>query len=234
MKTLKHYMRTYMVVLPLSAMTLLVALPKGANAQLAIVEVIKAGVKKVIKAVDLKVQRLQNETIWLQNAQKVIENQLSKLKLTEISEWTERQRVLYADYYQKLWEVKALIATYKRIKDLAEVQAAIVQEYKWAIGLFNKDKHFTAEELLYMEEVYRGILDASIKNLDQVFVVVNSFKTQMSDAKRLELIGSAAEQMEQNYADLKQFNNQNITLSIQRAKSDFEVKTLKQMYQLED
>lgn len=234
MKTLKHYMRTYMVVLPLSAMTLLVALPTGANAQLAIVEVIKAGVKKVIKAVDLKVQRLQNETIWLQNAQKVIENQLSKLKLTEISDWTERQRVLYADYYQKLWEVKALIATYKRIKDLAEVQAAIVQEYKWAIGLFNKDKHFTVEELLYMEEVYRGILDASIKNLDQVFVVVNSFKTQISDAKRLEMIGLAAEQMEQNYSDLKQFNNQNITLSIQRAKSDLELKTLKQMYELED
>ncbi|MEQ7802250.1 conjugal transfer protein TraI [Pedobacter sp. ASV1-7] len=234
MKTLKQYMRTYMVVLPLSAMTLLVALPTGANAQLAIVEVIKAGVKKVIKAVDLKVQRLQNETIWLQNAQKVIENQLSKLKLTEISDWTERQRVLYADYYQKLWEVKALIATYKRIKDLAEVQAAMVREYKWAIGLFNKDKHFSADELLHMEEVYRGILDASIKNLDQVFVVVNSFKTQMSDAKRLELIGSAAEQMEQNYADLKQFNNQNITLSIQRAKSAFEVKTLKRIYGLED
>lgn len=226
-------MRTYMVVLPLSAMTLLVALPTGANAQLAIVEVIKAGVKKVIKAVDLKVQRLQNETIWLQNAQKVIENQLSKFKLTEISDWTERQRVLYADYYQKLWEVKALISTYKRIKDLAEVQTAIVQEYKWAIGLFNKDKHFSVDELLHMEEVYRGILDASIKNLDQVFVVVNSFKTQMSDAKRLELISSAAEQMEQNYADLKQFNNQNITLSIQRAKSDFEVKTLKRMYELD-
>jgi len=226
-------MRTYMVVLPLSAMTLLVALPTGANAQLAIVEVIKAGVKKVIKAVDLKVQRLQNETIWLQNAQKVIEIQLSKLKLTEISDWTERQRVLYADYYQKLWEVKALIATYKRIKDLAEVQAAIVREYKWAIGLFNQDKHFSADELLHMEEVYRGILDASFKNLDQVFVVVNSFKTQMSDAKRLELIGAAAEQMEQNYADLKQFNNQNITLSIQRAKSEFEVKTLKQMYELD-
>lgn len=227
-------MKTYMVVLPLSAMTILVALPTGANAQLAIVEVIKAGVKKVIKAVDLKVQRLQNETIWLQNAQKVIENQLSKFKLTEISDWTERQKELYADYYKKLWEVKSLISTYKRIKDLAETQAAIVQEYKWAIGLFHKDKHFTADELLHMEEVYRGILDASIRNLDQVFVVINSFKTQMSDAKRLELIAAAADQMDQNYADLKQFNQQNITLSIQRAKSAFEVKTLKQLYELED
>ncbi|RQO75605.1 conjugal transfer protein TraI [Pedobacter sp. KBW06] len=230
MKTIKQYMRTYMVVLPFSAMVLLVALPSGANAQLAFVEVIKAGVKKVIRAVDLKVQRLQNQTIWLQNAQKVIENQLSKFKLSEISDWTERQRQLYADYYQKLWEVKSLISTYKRIKELAQIQAAIVQEYKWAIGLFKKDKHFSATELLTMEEVYRGILDASIKNLDQVFVVINSFKTQMADAKRLELIDAATDQMEQNYTDLKEFNQQNIVLSIQRAKSGFEIKTLKQMY----
>lgn len=225
-------MRTYMVVLPLSAMTLLVALPTGATAQIAFIEVIKAGVKKVIKAVDLKVQRLQNETIWLQNAQKVIENKLSRFKLTEIADWTERQRSLYADYYQKLWEVKSLISTYKRIKDLAETQGAIVKEYQWAIGLFHKDKHFSVDELLHMEEVYRGILEASVKNLDQVFLVINSFKTQMSDAKRLELINSAAAEMDQNYADLREFNQQNITLSIQRSASDFELKNLKKFYEI--
>jgi hypothetical protein len=223
-----------MVVLPFSAMTLLVALPTGATAQIAFIEVIKAGVKKVIKAVDLKVQRLQNETIWLQNAQKVIENQLSKFKLNEIADWTERQRVLYADYYQKLWEVKSLIATYQRIKDLAETQAAIVKEYQWAIGLFHKDKHFSVDELLHMEEVYRGILEASVKNLDQVFMVINSFKTQISDAARLELIDATAKEMDRNYSDLRAFNNQNITLSIQRAGSGFELKNLKRMYQVED
>lgn len=220
-----------MVVLPLSAMTLLVALPTGATAQIAFIEVIKAGVKKLIKAVDLKVQRLQNQTIWLQNAQKVIENKLSKLKLTEISEWTERQRSLYADYYQKLWEVKALITAYQRVKDLAETQAEIVKEYQWAIGLFHKDKHFSVDELLHMEEVYRGILEASMKNLDQVFMVINSFKTQMSDGARLELIDAAAKSMDQNYADLREFNQQNITLSIQRSASDLELKQLKKFYE---
>ena len=96
---IKKHMKNYMVILPVSAMTICVSLPKGANAQIAVLEVIKAGVKKVIRAVDLKVQRLQNETIWLQNAQKVLENQLSKLKLTEIADWTERQKELYSDYY---------------------------------------------------------------------------------------------------------------------------------------
>ncbi|MGM9475259.1 conjugal transfer protein TraI [Pedobacter sp. GSP4] len=223
-------LKTYMVVLPLSATVLLTALPTGASAQLAIAEVIKAGVKKVIKAVDLKVQRLQNETIWLQNAQKVVENTLNKLKLGEISEWTERQRSLYSEYYESLIKVRSVISAYKRIRDIATTQAAIVQEYRWASGLFTKDKHFTAGELLQMEEVYEGILKASVNNLDQVFVVINSFKTQMGDAARMELIDAAAEKMEGNFADLRQFNDQNITLSIQRSKSVLETKTLKELY----
>lgn len=229
-KQIKNIMKKYMVVLPMSAMTLFVALPSQANAQIAVLEVIKAGVKKVIKAVDLKVQRLQNETIWLQNAQKVLENQLSKLKLTEIADWTERQKELYKEYYEELWKIKSAIAYYRRIKDLTEKQVAIVDEYRWAWGLFNKDRHFTPDELSYMETVYSGIMDASIKNLDQILLVVNSFKTQMSDAERLKIINAAADRMDENYSDLKRFNAQNIQLSIQRSSSLDETATLKEIY----
>lgn len=227
---IKKTMKKYMVVLPVSAMTLMVALPTGANAQVAVLEVIKAGVKKVIKAVDLRVQRLQNETIWLQNAQKVLENQLSKLKLGEIADWTEKQRKLYGQYYEELWKVKSAIAYYRRIKDLTEKQVAIVDEYRWAWGLFGKDRHFTPEELQYMETVYSGILDASIRNLDEILLVVNSFKTQMSDAARLEIINEAAKKMDDNYSDLKRFNAQNINLSIQRAGSLDEAASLREIY----
>lgn len=232
MKILK-YMKKYMVILPVSTMTLFVALPKGANAQIAVVEVIKAGVKKVIKAVDLKIQRLQNQTIWLQNAQKVLENQLSKLKLTEIADWTDKQKNLYSEYYQELWKIKSAITYYKRIKDLTAKQVAIVDEYKWAWNLFKQDKHFTADELDYMEKVYGGILEESIKNLDQILLVLASFKTQMSDAERLEIINKAADQMDGNYMTLKKFNYQNISTSIQRAVSLDETAKLKEIYGIE-
>lgn len=232
MKIIK-LMKKYMVILPISTMTLFVALPQNADAQIAVVEVIKAGVKKVIKAVDLKIQRLQNETIWLQNAQKVLENQLSKLKLTEIADWTTKQKNLYSEYYDELWKIKSSIAYYKRIKDLTQKQIAIVDEYKWAWNLFRQDKHFNAEELNHMEKVYSGILDESIKNLDQILMVISSFKTQMSDAERLEVINRAADHMDDNYSDLKQFNTGNITLSIQRATSLDETAQLKEIYGIE-
>src|SRR4051812_21997189 len=104
-------------------------LPQKADAQFVIGEVIKLTVTKIIKAIDLKVQRMQNKTIWLQNAQKVIENQLSKTKLTEISGWTEQQRLLYSDYYAELGKIKSVITKYQRIKDITLKQAALVREY---------------------------------------------------------------------------------------------------------
>lgn len=222
-----------MVILPVSAMTLFVSIPKGADAQLAITEVIKAGVKKVIKAVDLKVQRLQNKTIWLQNAQKVLENQLSKLKLSEIADWTEKQKALYGKYYQELWQVKSAIAYYQQIKDLIKLQASIVSEYKSAWKCFQQDTHFSTEEKTYMSKVYTGMLEESIKNLDQVLLVVNSFKTQMTDGERLELLTNAAAKIQTTANDLKQFNQQNIHLSLQRSHSSEELQTLKQLYGLQ-
>ena len=227
-------MKKFMVLMPASMIVLMVSLPVGnADAQTAVLEVIRAGIKKVIRAVDLKIQRMQNETIWLQNAQKVMENQLSKLKLAEIANWTERQRELYSKYYTDLWKVKAAISYYERIKDIMRKQVFLVSEYKKAWNLAKQDKNFKPEELDYMYEVYNGILKDSAKNLDQILLIVNSFKTQMSDAKRLELINEAADKIDQNYNDLKQFNTQNILLSLQRSKSLKQVEDVQKLYGLQ-
>jgi hypothetical protein len=201
-----------------------------ASAQIVIIDIIKAGIKKVIKAVDLQIQRQQNKIIWLQNAQKVLENAMSKLKLTEISEWTDKQKELYKNYFDELKKVKSIIAYYQRIREITIKQERIVAEYKRAWATVKTDKHFSAEEIRYMGNVYTGILEESLKNLDEVFLVINSFRTEMTDAKRLEIINKAAEKIGQNYNDLKRFNADNAMLSIQRAKSQQEIELSKALY----
>ncbi len=202
------------------------------QAQFQIAEIIKAGIKKVIVAVDLKIQKLQNKTIWLQNAQKTLENALSKTKLTEISGWVERQRKLYDDYFQELRKVKNALTYYHRIKDIIESQPAMVKEYKAAWALFRQDRNFTADELEYMSEVYTGILGESVKAIDQLLMVVNAFTTQMSDAARMKIINTAADEMEKGFMDLKEFNNQNKLISLQRAATKGEIEYVKRLYGL--
>jgi len=202
------------------------------KAQVPIADIIKAAVKKVIKAIDLQMQRLQNKTIWLQNAQKTLENKMSQLKLNEIKDWVEKQRKLYDDYFQELWKVKAVLSYYNRVKDIIERQVQMVNEYKGAWALFKQDKNFTAEELEYMYNIYTGMMDESLKSIDQLFLVVNAFATQMSDAKRLEIINTVSDNLEQQYVDLKDFNNQNKLLSIQRAGELGEIEYVKRLYGL--
>ena len=202
------------------------------QAQFPIAEIIKAGIKKVIVAVDLKIQKLQNKTIWLQNAQKTLENALSKTKLTEISGWVERQRKLYDDYFQELRKVKNALTYYHRIKDIIESQPAMVKEYKAAWALFRQDRNFTADELEYMSEVYTGILGESVKAIDQLLMVVNAFTIQMSDAARMKIINTAADEMEKGFMDLKEFNNQNKLISLQRAAAKGEIEYVKRLYGL--
>jgi hypothetical protein len=202
------------------------------QAQIPIAEIIKAAVKKVIKAADLKIQRLQNKTIWLQNAQKTLENKMSQLKLNEIKDWVQKQKKLYEDYFQELWKVKSAIANYKRVKDIIEQQLAMVNEYKGAWNLFRQDKNFTAEELDYMLTIYTGMMDESLKNIDQLFMVVNAYATQMTDAKRLEIINTVADNIQTQYFDLKEFNTQNKMLSLQRASELGEIESVRRLYGL--
>ncbi|MBI1782261.1 MAG: conjugal transfer protein TraI [Sphingobacteriales bacterium] len=204
-----------------------------AKAQIPIIDIIKAAVKKVIRAADLKIQRLQNKTIWLQNAQKTLENKMSKLKLTEISDWSKKQKELYAKYFDELWKVKNVIGSYQAVREIIKKQIQLVQEYSKAFNLAKQDKNFTAKEINYMQEVYTGILDESLKNIDQVQLVINAFITQMSDARRLDIIHAAGNNIEQNITDLRQFNHQNIIISLQRSKERNDIEVVKKLYGLE-
>lgn len=205
---------------------------KETNAQIPIVDIIKAAVKKVIKAADLQIQRLQNKTIWLQNAQKTLENKMSQLKLNEIRDWVQKQKKLYEDYFEELKKVKSAIANYKRVKDIIEMQVAMINEYKGAWALFRQDKNFTADELEYMLNIYTGMMDESMKNIDQLFMVVNAFATQMADAKRLEIINGVADNVQQQLLDMKEFNSQNKMLSLQRASEKGEIEYVRRLYGL--
>lgn len=225
-------MKKLLVILMILGLETLVPVSHS-EAQTPVVDIIKNAIKKVIKAIDLKIQRLQNKVIWLQNAQKTLENAMSKAKLGDITDWVDKQKTLYKDYYEELSKVKAIISYYQRIKEMTEKQVRLVGEYKRAWTLFRQDKNFTPDELAYMSRVYSGILDESVKNIDQIYMVINSFQTQMTDAKRLELINAAADRTDMNYNDLKAFNQQGVLLSLQRAKAQNDVDVVRKLYGLQ-
>lgn len=207
--------------------------PISSYSQDPFLELVKGATKKVIKAVDLMVQRLQNKTIWLQNAQKTIENSLNKLKLEEISDWVQKHKEQYAQYYDELKRVRQLISGYHEVKLLIKKQVQLVEEYKRAIRLFKADKHFSIEEISYMEEVFAGILEESIKNLDMVIQVTGAYVFQMTDGERLKEIHLASGAVDKNLEELRAFTSSNQITSLQRAKDIADIERVKLYYGLQ-
>lgn len=203
-----------------------------ATAQDPITAAIKAGITKVIKAIDLQVQRQQNEVIWLQNAHKAVENTMAELQLAEIHDWVEKQRVLYQDYYAELHEVRQAVADYQRIRAIARRQAQLLEAYRQAWRLLQQDARFRPDELDYMARVYGGMLAQSARHTELLVLATRAQAAQLGDAARLELIGVVAEEVDAVYRDLVLFNRQNVLLSLQRARTQQEAAAVRQLYGL--
>lgn len=174
-------------------------------------------INRAIKAIDLKIQRLQNRTIKLQNVQKAIENTMTKLHLRDIGGWAQRQKDLYARYFQQLGRLKTVLSTYWKVKEIMKRQVQLVSEYNKAWNRLKKDPHFTAAELNQINRIYSGILTQSLQSLDQLTIACSVITTKMSDGKRMQLITKAGASIEQYLADLRRFNARNARFSLARA-----------------
>jgi hypothetical protein len=212
---------------------LLMRAPVAANAQVTdIISIVSSAAKKVITALDLEVQKLQTQTIALQDAQRVVENAMSELQLGDISSWLSQEESLYKQYYNELWQIKNVISDYDRIQQIIVKQTALVSEYKAAYGLLKQDSHFSTSEVNHMYQVYSGIIQQSVDNLNAILMAITALVTQMSDAARFKIIDGAAGKIDKNYTDMQQFTQENELISLQRSKSQHEINEVKAIYNL--
>jgi len=194
--------------------------------------IISEGIKTVIRAFDLVVQREQTATILLQEAQKVVENSLSETKLAEIGDWVAGLKDLYAEYFDELKTVKTVVAEYHGVAEIIQRQEQILALYRQATASLYRDPHFTAVEVSHAGSVYSGILAESVRVLDGLQAVVQSFTLQLSDEARMAEISRARAQMDKLYRDLRAFTDQNALLSLQRGGAEKEILSLKKIYGL--
>ena len=206
--------------------------PSSVNAQIYVLEVIRLGVKRVIRAVDLKLQRLQNKTIWLQNAQRKLENELSKLQLGEIYRWTEKHRAQYTRYYQGLLQVNRWIKEFTQLSEISERQIRLFTDYQKVWKLLRDSGQFNTQELISLDAHYTSMLQASIEDMESIFTVLQSYRYSISDAGRLRLLNGLMEQLEERAFDLRAFNERNILLLLDRQQQTKQLEDVKELYEL--
>lgn len=131
-----------------------------------------------------------------------------------------------------LFAVNPTVRDYQRIPMIIEYQALLLKEYKRAYNRFRDDGNLTASELRYLESVYTYLVKQSLRNLEELTMIVSASKLRMTDDERLKVIDRIFHDMEGKLSFLRYFNNSTQMLAMQREREKSEVKTIQYLYEL--
>lgn len=174
-------------------------------------------ISKAIKAIDLKVQRLQNETLVLQLSQQAAEQELSKIKLSEITGWQEQLSRLYDGYFAELKQAKSVITGSLTVKKILSLQQQVVVEY----GRLGKDA--------VLKPQYDGILNSSMEILQTLQTVLTS-QLSMKDADRICVLQKLKEAMSHCLDDILSLNKQQMQETVNRARMQADLQFVKRLH----
>jgi hypothetical protein len=125
------------------------------------------------------------------------------------------------------------VKDYRKVAGIVEYQLFLIREYKAAYERFIKSGTFTPDEIAYLARVYDHLLKASLRNLDELAMVITSGDLRMSDDERLEAIDRIYGEMEDKVTFLRHFNNEATLLALRRGHGQDDVRQLRDMYGLE-
>ncbi|MEP7375301.1 MAG: TerB family tellurite resistance protein [Chitinophagaceae bacterium] len=185
-------------------------------------------VNKISFAQSQEAQQLLLNVEKLAQFKKILQNMYDGYKIihkgyTTVKDLSEGNFSLHKTFLDALMEVSPSVKKYKRIADIINYQLRIVKEYNGAFNQFKEDKSFTAEEIDYLGKVYVNLFDQSLKNLDELAMVITAGKLRMSDDERLQAIDRIYSSIDDQFTFLKEFNNNTALLSLQRKSEQAEI-----------
>lgn len=139
---------------------------------------------------------------------------------------------LHEVFLDGLFAVNPAVRDYKRIPMIINYQALLMKEYKRAYKRFRDDANFTASELRYLESVYTYLVKQSVRNLDELAMIVTASKLRTTDDERLKAIDRIFLDMENKLSFLRYFNNSTQMLAMQREMDKSDVRTIQSLYEL--
>jgi hypothetical protein len=195
--------------------------------------IIKEGIRRVIKAMDLVFQRLQQVQLQIQSSLEYAKNVMSKAKLTEVNELVAEKKEIFDKYYQELWTVKSKIDQVRAIKDAIVTQGIMIENFTKIFSKFSGDSYLNEKELQIIYNIYNGMLEKNVNSISDLTVLIKDFSVKMQDGDRLILIKEKLEEIKDVSGDFNEFTDDVITMSLSRVTEVREINEMKMYYGLE-
>lgn len=147
-----------------------------------------------------------------------------------IKDIAEGNFTLHKVFLDGLYAINPAVRDYKKIPEIIRYQQLLLKESKRTYSRFKNDPNLTIREMEYIENVYASLLKQSLRNLDELLMIITAAKLRMNDEERLQAIDRIFYDMEAKLSFLKHFNNSTGALVLQRAKEKNDVTTIQKLY----
>lgn len=137
---------------------------------------------------------------------------------------------LHKTFLDGLMQVSPAVRKYYKVAEIIDYQMRLIKEHKTAMQRFNASGLFQANELSYLERVYDNLFSSSLRNLDELTLVVTANKLRMSDDERLAAIDRIHLDMQDKLQFVRHFNGNTHMMAAQREKERNEIKTLQKIH----
>lgn len=151
-----------------------------------------------------------------------------------VKDMTEGNFSLHKTFLDALMQVSPAVKNYKRVAEIVEYQISIVKESRNGMNRFIKSGNFSGQEINYFEKVYGNLLNQSLRNLDELTMVITADKLRMSDDERLKAVDDIYEQMQDKLLFLRNFNTTSNVLALQRSKEKNDVYVSKSFHEFKE
>jgi hypothetical protein len=141
---------------------------------------------------------------------------------------------LHQLFLDGLLEASPTVKKYKHVGGIITLQLQLVKEYKSSFRQFLSAGVFNSEEIQYLQDVYQNLVDRSLKNLDELLMIITSGQLRMNDAERLNAIDRIYTDMQDKVQFLRYFNDKTTLVILQKKKGLKDVDDLSRLFGIKE
>lgn len=149
--------------------------------------------------------------------------------LTTIGDIKDGTFTMDKDYLNSLKQVSPVVKNSPKLNEVIAYQNSIRKDLYRLVLDSRRDENLSSDEVEYIEEVYKNMLEECEASIDELIVITTSGEAEMKDDERLLRLDKVHDDMQEKYAFTQDFINGTRLLCVERAKEKNQIKRSEQL-----
>jgi hypothetical protein len=149
--------------------------------------------------------------------------------LTAIGDIKDGTFTMDKDYLNSLKQVSPVVKNSPKLNEVIAYQNSIRKDLYRLVLDSRKDENLSGDEVEYIEEVYKNMLEECEASIDELIIITTSGEAEMKDDERLLRLDKVHDDMQDKYAFTQDFISSTRLLCVERTKEKNQIKRSEQL-----